>query len=307
MAQASVVQDREKYIGGSDIPIILGISPFKKRFDLLLEKAGLQKNEFSGNEYTEYGNVLEPKIREYINNNKVEAPYKEDKIIKGNFRYHDDGFNGEKILEIKTTSQIHEKVSDYKVYLSQLLFGLWLREKRYGDLAVYERPVDFNTEFEEERLHYYNDIDINDHKEFVEQIIQAVEQFEIDLEKVKANPFITEEELQPKELIELSDKVVELENELANYKELEKQYKDFKSKLYDAMELNNVKQWTTNNGVKITRVESKPDTTEVIKEFNAAKFQEENPEIHQKYIEEKTITKKGKSGYIVITLPKESK
>lgn len=304
MAQESVAQDREKYIGGSDIPIILGISPFKKRFDLLLEKAGLQKSEFTGNEYTEYGNVLEPKIREYINNNKVEVPYKEDKIIKGNFRYHDDGFNGEKVLEIKTTSQIYENVSDYKVYLSQLLFGLWLREKRYGDLAVYERPEDFNTEFKEERLHYYKDIDINDHKEFVEQIIQAVEQFEVDLEKVKANPFITEEELQPKELIELSNKVVELENELANYKELEKQYKDFKAKLFEAMETNNVKQWTTNNGVKITRVESKPDTTETIEEFNAAKFQEENPEIYKNYIEEKTVTKKGKSGYIVITLPK---
>ena len=41
--------DREKYIGGSDIPIIMGISQFKTRFDLLLEKAGLKENTFDGN------------------------------------------------------------------------------------------------------------------------------------------------------------------------------------------------------------------------------------------------------------------
>ena len=31
--QVSVKQDRQKWIGGSDIPIIMGISPFTSRFD----------------------------------------------------------------------------------------------------------------------------------------------------------------------------------------------------------------------------------------------------------------------------------
>ena len=38
--QETVKQDRDKYIGGSDIPVIMNLSPFKSRFDLLLEKAG---------------------------------------------------------------------------------------------------------------------------------------------------------------------------------------------------------------------------------------------------------------------------
>ena len=63
----NVKVDRDKYIGGSDIPIIMGISQFKTRFELLLEKAGLKENTFDGNEYTEYGNIMEPKIRDYIN------------------------------------------------------------------------------------------------------------------------------------------------------------------------------------------------------------------------------------------------
>ena len=50
--QASVKQDRDKFIGGSDIPIIMELSPFKSRYDLLLEKAGLKDDTFSGNIYT---------------------------------------------------------------------------------------------------------------------------------------------------------------------------------------------------------------------------------------------------------------
>ena len=73
--------DREKYIGGSDIPIIMGISHFKTRFDLLLEKAKLKENDFDGNDYTEYGNTMEPKIRQYINV-LFKRDFKEDKLIK---------------------------------------------------------------------------------------------------------------------------------------------------------------------------------------------------------------------------------
>lgn len=306
MAQESVKQDREKYVGGSDIPVILGISSFKKRFDLLLEKAGFQKSEFTGNEYTEYGNVLEPKIRDYINT-RSKKPFVEDKLVSGDVRCHVDGWNNkDTILEIKTTSQIHESVNGYKVYLVQLLFYMHHYNVKKGKLAVYERPKDFDEAFDEKRLTIY-DIDIKNYKDLLEDILQAVDQFLIDLEKVKENPFITEEELQPKELIELSNKVVELENELAKYKELEKQYKTFKSKLFEAMEENNVKRWTTNNGVKITRVESKSDTLETYDEFNLDKFQKENPDMYTKYIEKKATIKKGKSGYLVITLPEDNK
>ena len=86
----AVTVDREKYIGGSDIPIIMGISPFKTRFDLLLEKAGLKENDFTGNEYTEYGNKLEPKIRDFINENR-EDKFEEGKYIENDIRCHTDG------------------------------------------------------------------------------------------------------------------------------------------------------------------------------------------------------------------------
>lgn len=189
--------DRNKYIGGSDIPTIMNINPFKKRFDLLLEKADLLENEFDGNIYTEYGNVLEPKIREYINKLK-NTNYIEYKKIDGNIRCHLDGFDNVSVLEIKTTSQIRKKVSSYKKYLVQLLFYMQQTNVEKGLLAVYERPKDFCEEFQEDRLQMF-DIDINDYDELLKDINTALKKFIEDLEKIKENPFIEEWELEEME------------------------------------------------------------------------------------------------------------
>jgi predicted phage-related endonuclease len=53
-----VSEDRDKYIGGSDLPAILGLSKFKTRWQLLLEKAGLEERTFAGNRFTEYGHII---------------------------------------------------------------------------------------------------------------------------------------------------------------------------------------------------------------------------------------------------------
>lgn len=88
----NVKVDRDKYIGGSDISIIMNISPFKTRWELLQEKSGLIENEFEGNQYTEYGNVLEPKIRDFINESQKDK-FVEGKDIIDDIRCHTDGIN----------------------------------------------------------------------------------------------------------------------------------------------------------------------------------------------------------------------
>lgn len=306
----AVTIDRDKYIGGSDIPIIMGISSFKTRFDLLLEKAGLKDNDFTGNEYTEYGNVLEPKIREYINKT-FDKEFIEGKHINGDIRVHTDGEDKDSVLEIKTTSQVHEKLDDYKVYLVQLLFYMQETKKFFGYLAVYERPEDFNEEFDSNRLRTYR-LEIKDYKGLLEQINKSVAQFRIDLAKVKENPLITEEELMPVDLTELSNKVVALENQLAEMKTIETKAKELKAQLKTAMENNNIKKWETPSGVKITLVEDKPDETVIEKVLNEETFRNENFELvkqyelkQAEYLEDKEIIKKGKTGYVKITLPKE--
>ena len=295
----NVTIDRNKYIGGSDIPIIMGISPFKTRFELLLEKAGLKEDTFEGNEYTEYGNIMESKIRDYINENR-DNKFEEGKYIENDIRCHTDGINSDTVLEIKTTSQLHDNLEDYKVYLVQLLFYMEYNKRNFGKLAVYSRPNDFNEEFDVKRLNQY-DIKIEDYKDLLEQINRAVEQFRIDLAKVKENPFITEEELLPVDLTELSNKVVALENQLTEMKKIETKSKELKAQLKSAMENSNVKKWETPNGVKITLIaDGEP---KLIRKFNEDLFKENNLDLWNEYCEE--VIQKGKAGYVKITLPKE--
>ena len=306
--QDTVNKDREKYIGGSDIPVIMDISPFKSRFDLLLEKAGYKENDFTGNVFTEYGNTLEPKIRDYVNSitsaPKVK-PFVEGKHVREatgdeiiGVRIHTDGENDKQILEIKTTSQIFEDVNDYKLYLVQLLYYMILTGKESGVLAVYERPEDLNEELDPSRLHLYN-INAEDYKDLIKEIGDSIESFIEDLKKVKDNPFITEEDLLPAEIPEITKRILAFEYQLKLMKETEEKIKADKARLKAAMETASVKSWTTPNGYKITLIEDGKDTK--VKKFNESKFKEADPETYKKYLEDKV--QKGRAGYVKITPP----
>lgn len=297
----TVRDERWRYIGGSDIAAIMGISPFKTRFQLLQEKARIVEPDFKGNEYTEYGNVMEPLIRDYVNEtlNRNFAP---DVLIDGDFRFNFDGLDKEhnEILEVKTTSQIHEKLDDYKTYLVQLLPYMRSVGAEKGYLAVYERPEDFDETFNPLRLTLY-EVLISDYSDLLEEIDAQVEMFKRDLKKLRENPFITEEELQPTEVVETANRVLVLEQQLESMKQLEKELKSAKAELKRLMQENGVKKWITPNGTKITLVPDGEDT--VISAFNEKKFAEEKPDIYAEYLEDKL--KAGRSGYVRVTLPKE--
>jgi len=305
--QETVKQDRDKYIGGSDIPVIMNLSPFKSRFDLLLEKAGYKEDTFEGNVYTEYGNKLEPFIRDWINADMSKGlKFKEGKHIREaeadeiiGVRIHTDGENDNCILEIKTTSQIHDKVEDYKLYLVQLLFYMVNTGKPYGVLAVYDRPEDLSEEFNSERLQIFN-IKLDDYKDLCSEIGEACERFIEDLQKVKDNPFITEEELLPTEITDITARIVAFESQIDYLKSIEKKIKEDKTRLKDAMQACGVKSWQTPNGYKITLVPDGEDKTE--KKFNADKLKETDPETYNKYLEDTIV--KGRSGHVKITAPK---
>lgn len=309
--QDTVKQDRDKYIGGSDIPVIMNLSPFKSRFDLLLEKAGYKEDTFDGNVYTEYGNKLEPKIREYVNDLYYEAVAESGKFVEGKHtreakddeiigvRIHTDGENDNAILEIKTTSQVHDKIEDYKIYLVQLLFYMVNTGKPYGILAVYDRPDDLSEEFDKTRLQVFS-IGLDGYEDLCSEIGEACEKFIEDLQKVKDNPFITEEELLPTEITDITARIVAFESQIDYLKSIEKKIKEDKTRLKDAMQACGVKSWTTPNGYKITLVPDGEDKTE--KKFNPDKLKEADPNTYNKYLEDTIV--KGRSGYVKITAPK---
>ena len=190
-----VTIDRFKWIGGSDIPAIMGISPFTTRFDLLLFKAELKENDFKGNEYTRYGQIMEPKIRNYINKEyKLKYRPSKHEFIEKRYRCHTDGEDKSSILEIKTTSKDCKTIRGYKIYLVQLLFYMYNIGKEEGRLVVYIRPEDFNEDLDTERIKIFN-IRLEDYKDLVQEIEEAVIKFKKDIKRVLDNPLIEEWEL----------------------------------------------------------------------------------------------------------------
>lgn len=294
MSKYDVTIDRDKYIGGSDVPIIMGLSPFKTRWQLLCEKSGKEENTFSGNQYTEYGHIMEPKIRDYING-ELMANFEEGEIIDGDLRYHDDGFDGKisAVLEIKTTSQIHDSIEEYKHYVVQLMLGMAMRGAEKGYLAVYERPEDFSEEFDPRRLTLTM---VQTDPELIAEIFDAINNFRADLETLRENPFLDEQDLLPKDVAQYADKIAVIEKELKRIKDMESEAKELKKNLLAAMESRGIKSWTTPNGTKVTYVAGTEGS--VKKVIDTEKLLAEHPEC-SKYEVEKVVS--GKSPYLKIT------
>lgn len=300
--EIDAITDRSNYIGGSDIPALMGISPYKTRYELLLEKAGLKEIEPAENRYTEYGHYIEPFIRDYINE-KENRRFKPNMTVKRGIRCHTDGFDGECVLEIKSTSRIYDSVDEYIVYLVQLLLYMAENGVRRGKLAVYERPDDFSPFFEPERLTEY-DIVADDYTGLTEGVYSEIYRFEDDLARLKENPLLCEDDFQTVELVTLSQKVVELEREMADFKVLESQYKAMKQALFEAMTRYNVKSWRMFGGTKITRVDGSDASEETVTEFDEEAFRHECPDIFERYQKTVTRRKSGSAGYVKITLAK---
>ena len=317
--QESVKENRWAYLGGSDIPCILNISPFKTRWRLLQEKARIVEPEDVSNAYTRYGNVMEEKIRDHINNSNMvygEAPFHEDKFEREpigsepiGIRCHCDGINDITVLEIKTTSEIHENVNDYKYYLVQLLYYMIYFERRYGMLAVYERPEDMSEEFDMRRLQVFH-IDREDYKDLLFEIGEAIVKFMKDLRELKMNPFMEEEELIPDELVGISDKLIALETKLEEMKTVEKQVKEFKAQLKEEMQKHKVNKWKTPSGYSICLIDDKPDTVETVEELDIEAMKQDLPELWKPYYDGGYMKpvekiKNGTKGYVRVTPPKE--
>lgn len=302
--EADVSQERWKYIGGSDLPIICGISKFKTRWQLLLEKAQLAENTFTGNRFTEYGHYIEPFIRDHINL-VYNTNFIPNRVINGDLRCHTDGFNGECVLEIKSTSDIYSTVDGYKVYLVQLVKYMEQNEVERGILAVYERPEDLRTPFDPNRLQVF-EIVLDDYRNLLNYVNREIDKFRADLERLKENPLLSEQDFLPigNDLVAMANKVVAFENQLAAMKEVEQKLKDAKKALFNEMLKHNVKSWSSPNGTKITRVDDVPASTKTVTEFDSEAFKAENPAMYQRYVRKVEKKTSGKAGFVRITMPR---
>lgn len=114
MTREEWLQLRRKGIGGSDASVIMGKNPYRSILQLWEEKTGKLPVTDDGNEYTYWGNVMEPIIRkEFMNRTGLKVRQKHAMIIHKDYPYlfaDVDGIvtdeRGEKcIFEAKTASQ----------------------------------------------------------------------------------------------------------------------------------------------------------------------------------------------------------
>lgn len=140
----TVKDNRLSFIGGSDIPTLLGYSQFKTREELIEQ----YKNKLSNNipsEYTEYGNLMEEKIRKYINEKyNIDANPRCRTYENKKIRCNTDGYDVKNnlILEIKTNSGNHNNTFDYEL---QMQLYMWAFKCDKGLLVQYKRPKNFYT------------------------------------------------------------------------------------------------------------------------------------------------------------------
>lgn len=108
-------QDRKLGIGGSDMPIILGLSSYKTPYQLYLEKTGMVESDYEETELQYWGHQLEPIIvNEFKRRNNVTVTESPDTFIHP---FHDflrgnlDGFIPElnAVLEVKCSNQFMAK------------------------------------------------------------------------------------------------------------------------------------------------------------------------------------------------------
>ena len=318
MSNPNVTIDRHKYIGGSDLPTILGLNAKygKSIFDFAKEKAGIIPNSFSGNQFTKYGQVMEPIIRDYINS-VHEANYLEDTIIdeSKHYRGNTDGIDRNTaipIIEIKTFGD----TLDIDYYEPQCQFYMETFDVDAVLLVGYKRPKDFytgvdynlenddgffNFEFDETRIEQHV---ISRDKEVWNKIESRIKAFQEAVTLLKEGRIMTEAEFNSTfyglDLITKSTELVKLENRLVEFKKIEADYKKMKEELYKLFDERGILSFDT-GVVKITKVA--PTSYETVS-IDSAKLEDELPDIYEKYKVKKTTNKKG---YILITQKKEEK
>lgn len=318
MSNPNVTIDRHKYVGGSDLPTILGLNAKygTSIFEFAKEKAGIIPNSFKGNQFTKYGQKMEPVIRDYINS-VYGVNYLEDTIIDSTrgYRGNTDGIDRNAdipILEVKTFGE--ELDVDY--YTAQCQFYMETFNQDACLLVGYKRPVDFYTgvdyELENDDSYFNLEFDENNivtHTIYRDpklwaKIEERIIAFKKAVEKLRKNHDMTEAEFNKifygTDLIKASNKMAKLETKLLKYKDIEKEHKKVKEDLYNLFEEKGILSFDTGT-MKITKVA--PTSYDTVS-IDTAKLKENEPSIYEKYKVTKTTNKKG---YILITAKKEAK
>lgn len=226
-------KERAKRINGSEFATVLGINPYKKRIELILEKAGVIADTFEGNDATRRGQFLENEIIARFEDKtglKVWAEQREYSMQPASsleLCCHVDGLVGDTaIFEAKTTdikSKVWENgIPDY--YKAQLEFNCALADVKNAYIAVGyckdNEIVDF-TYYE-----YTAEMSIDDIVKHCQIFTFSVEDYK-NAYGVVNNGKIIKQEINE----EIINELEEINEKLADYKKVLKPLEDRKKEL----------------------------------------------------------------------------
>lgn len=313
----SVKDDRDKYIGGSDLPKVDNPTSAER---LIFEKTHEQKDFTSI--YTEFGNIAEPLIRAYVseefyNNESIEPSTtiieREGKL---GFRGNLDGDNTirKEVIEIKTLgenyfndiSSMAKKVETYRI---QVGFYMMLKGYKKASIYIFKRPsilldkpfdkwtvkelYDRQTEIEEfivkemeARLStlFENDSDL--FNSTVDKKATLLDEVNRRIELID-NAFAKHSERQ--------GATTESEDEdlLVEFKELEEMEKNLATRKKEILE-HFIGKYHENETFEVNgnSYVYTAERTSTRKSFNSKAFESDNPELYKKYIKESTVSYK---------------
>lgn len=285
------LKGRKKYLGGSDIAAIIGLSPFQSALDIYLSKTSPDIAETSS-EAAHWGNILENVIAEEYSRktgNKVEVPvgtiyHPEYKFIAANIDRWADG--GKHILECKTASftkakEWGEEYTDQipESYLCQVAYYAEITGVEQVDIAVLIGGQDF-------RIYRYNA-----NKEFQEKLIKIAVNFwnnhiikekppeASDLRDI-ANLYPVGNGLQVQANEEIAEKINSLKELKLQEKALTSDIKTLQFEIQEYMKEYDILIDNTGS-IVATWKSSRPRTT-----IDAKKLKEEHEDIYLQYVRE---------------------
>jgi putative phage-type endonuclease len=291
-------REKQKGVGGSDVATILGLNPYKTNFTLWLEKTGqIEPPNLSGNEFIEWGNILEPVIREkfaketgfeVFENHWVMLHDTHDFMVANiDGEVIDPQFGGKRgVLEIKTAGERMAKEWEegpphhYMLQVQHYL-AVMGEDYEYAYVAVLIGGNQFK----------YFLIDRDDY--VIDQIIQAEAEF---MEMVEKNiaPEISghkaDTEYLARSFPEDNGEIGELNSDLeafaVRYSSLQKQIK----LLQEEADYIKNKIKLEMKDFRILKSDMIKITMPTIKKisFNAKQFEQDHPELYEKYKNKET-------------------
>lgn len=238
-------EERKARLGGSDFSVILGINPYKKRFEMIAEKAGIIAGTFEGNEFTKRGEELEDTVIKMFEEKTGFQVTDQQKVLYKEvidslpLCGHIDGFikSENSLLEVKTTDIKSKSWADGipRYYEAQMTFYCYLlgvtkayiavatcKDQEIIDFAYYE----YHPTMTEEEI-------LTACREFTKEVKEAKEKYGVVNNGLYVYNSYIDDDIS--KLEELKERISEIQKSI---KPLEDEKKKIEAKLKDLIGVN---------------------------------------------------------------------